>query len=104
MAAVEIDEKKMNIELLDIYVMFLKNPYDSNTIDRIVAYDRAYGNLAHYASLSVKQPVSKETINAINLLSVIYQFNMGTYDNQELIKWAKEVVEDLKKVKEKFGK
>jgi len=91
----EINEKELKEKLLKIYEAFIKSPKDKSIHMNAIDYDRKYGGLEGYDS------ISEATKRAIGFLSFFCQY--GEYDNnselskEKIIGRAKKILKDLKK-------
>jgi hypothetical protein len=92
----EINFTKMRKELIKIYETFLKNPADERVRDLVIVYDRKYGGLSTYNEILKERPVPEEISRALENLSGIYQYGLGTLDDEELISTSKEILKNLK--------
>jgi flagellin-specific chaperone FliS len=91
----DINESKLRKNLVSIYESFIKNPEDTNVHKEAIRYDRAYGSLEGYDS------ISKEIKGAISMLSFLNQFGSHNDDSElskeKILGKAKKILEELRK-------
>lgn len=93
--AEEFNEEKIREELLELYEEFLKNPRDASIRDKMIAYDRRYGNAPYLNEILKKKVISDDVANALNSVSAVFQYGMGIRNDKELLEMAKKALKEL---------
>ncbi len=96
--ALEFNEIKMRKELLALYRMFLENPESEDVRSNLIKFDRDFGGLAAYNDYLKSQPIPKDLVKAIGHVSTIFQYGLGTYEDDWILKVARKTLEGLEKV------
>ncbi len=92
-----INFEKMRKELIEIYSLFIRNPTDQDIQDRAFDYDRIYGALPTVNEIFKSQPIPQDIAFALNHLSTIIQYDLGTqYTNESIINFANRALVGLK--------
>jgi len=93
--AKEFNEQKMRSKLITLYKDFLENPESEEIRSDLVQFDRDFGGLAAYNDYLKSQPIPKDISKAIGHVSTIFQYGLGTYENEWILKIAEETLRDL---------
>jgi len=101
--AKEFNEQKMRSELIKLYQEFIKSPKSENVRLNLIQFDRDFGGLATYNDYLKSQPIPKDISKAIGHVSTIFQYGLGTYENDWIFKIAKETLNNLEEI-ENFAK
>jgi len=93
--ALEFDEIKIRKKLLKLYRDFIKDPENEGTISELIKFDRDYGRAGVLNEHLESQPIPSYLVKAIGHVSTIFQYGLGTYDNDWILNIAKETLRDL---------
>jgi len=93
--AKEFNEQKMRSKLIALYKGFLENPKSKDIRSHLIQFDRDFGGLAAYNDYLKSQPIPKDISMAIGHVSTIFQYGLGTYENNWILKIARETLDGL---------
>ena len=91
----EFNEKKIRRELIQLYKEFIENPESGDVKQNLIKFDRDFGGLAAYNDYLKSQPIPKDISKAIGHVSTIFQYGFGTYEDDWILKIAKETLDSL---------
>jgi len=93
--AKEFNEQEMRSKLISLYKRFVKNPESEDIRSDLVQFDRDFGGLAAYNDYLKSQPIPKDISKAIGHVSTIFQYGFGTYEDEWILKIARETLKGL---------
>jgi len=94
----EYNETKLRKQLLKMYRKFLKDPKNEENQGELLGFDRKYATLGYVNEHLKSMPIPEYICLAVGNVSALIQYNLGTYENEELIQDAKMRLMELEAV------